>query len=179
MKNSFNKIAAAIIVGIMGFSALAFAPAFAANDASDNNNGGNGAATGNNSNTLDEIDACAQLGADSVARRAAGCDGGNTSDQFPNVIQGILNVIIGVSGVVAVIFIVVGGVNYMTSTGDPGKVKRAKDTILYACIGLVVCALAYAIVNWTIGAINKANTASSSTNNSTGDDNGGDDGDNS
>ena len=164
MKNRFNKIIAAIVVGILGFSTLAFTPAFA----------------DDSSSTLDEINVCTELDGDSVARKAAGCDGGADSNQFPKVIQGILNIIIGVSGIVAAIFVVVGGVNYMTSTGDPAKVKRAKDTILYACIGLVVCALAYAIVNWTIGTINKANTSGSGTNSSTegGDNNSGGDSNN-
>ncbi|MEE0888512.1 MAG: pilin [Candidatus Saccharimonadaceae bacterium] len=157
MKNRFNKIITAATIGILSFSTLAFTPAFA-----DNSSGGGG------SSTLDTIDACSELKNDSVARKAAGCDGGADSNQFPKVIQGILNIIIGVSGIVAAIFVVVGGVNYMTSTGDPAKVKRAKDTILYACIGLVVCALAYAIVNWTIGTINKANTSSSNTSSSAG-----------
>ncbi len=169
MKNRFNKIITAATIGILSFSTLAFTPAFA-----DNSSGGGG------SSTLDTIDACSELKNDSVARKAAGCDGGADSNQFPKVIQGILNIIIGVSGIVAAIFVVVGGVNYMTSTGDPAKVKRAKDTILYACIGLVVCALAYAIVNWTIGTINKANTSGSGTNSSTegGDNNSGGDGNN-
>ena len=67
---------------------------------------------------------------------------------------GILNGVIGMLGLVAVVFIIIGGVNYMTSTGDPGKTKKAKDTILYACIGLIVCALSFAIVNFTINMIN-------------------------
>ena len=169
MENRFNKIITAVTIGILSFSTLAFTPAFA-----DNSSGGGG------SSTLDTIDACSELKNDSVARKAAGCDGGADSNQFPKVIQGILNIIIGVSGIVAAIFVVVGGVNYMTSTGDPAKVKRAKDTILYACIGLVVCALAYAIVNWTIGTINKANTPGSGTNSSTegGDNNSGGDSNN-
>ena len=41
----------------------------------------------------------------------------------------------------------------MTSAGDPGKVKKAKDTILYGVIGLVVCVLAFAIVNFVIANI--------------------------
>lgn len=68
-------------------------------------------------------------------------------------ITSILNVVIGVLGLVCVIIIIIGGVNYMTSTGDAGKVKKAKDTILYGVIGLVVCALAFAIVNFVIGSI--------------------------
>ena len=39
----------------------------------------------------------------------------------------------------------------MTSSGDPGKVKKAKDVILYGIIGLIVCALAFAIVNFVVG----------------------------
>lgn len=65
-------------------------------------------------------------------------------------ITNILNAVIGVLGIVAVIVIIVGGVGYMTSTGDAGKVKKAKDTILYGVIGLVICALAAAIVNFVI-----------------------------
>lgn len=66
----------------------------------------------------------------------------------------ILNAIIGVIGIVAVVVIIIGGITYMTSAGDSGKVKKAKDTILYGVIGLVVCALAFAIVNFVIGNIN-------------------------
>ena len=62
----------------------------------------------------------------------------------------ILNGVIGLLAVVCVIVIVTGGVEYMTSSGDAGKVKKAKDTILYAIIGLVVCALAATIVNFII-----------------------------
>ena len=62
----------------------------------------------------------------------------------------IINAVVGVLALVCVIVIIIGGVNYMTSAGDPGKVKKAKDTILYGVIGLVVCVLAFAIVNFVI-----------------------------
>lgn len=62
----------------------------------------------------------------------------------------VINGVIGVLGLVAVVVIIIGGVNYMTSSGDSGKVKKAKDTILYGLIGLVVCVLAFAIVNFVI-----------------------------
>lgn len=86
--------------------------------------------------------------ADSV-KAAAGCNA-STNDKLPNVVQGILNAIIAVAGVIAVVFVVKGGVDYITSAGDAGKLKKAKDTILYAVIGLVICALAFAIVNFVI-----------------------------
>ena len=69
-----------------------------------------------------------------------------------NVIS-ILNAVIGVLSFVCVVVIIIGGVNYMTSSGDAGKVKKAKDTILYGIIGLVVCVLAFAIVNFVISNI--------------------------
>lgn len=65
----------------------------------------------------------------------------------------IINVIIGVLGLVAVIVIIIGGINYMTSSGEAAKVKKAKDTILYGVIGLVICVLAFAIVNFVIANI--------------------------
>ena len=81
----------------------------------------------------------------------------NETSQFDVSIQNILNIVIGLLGIVAVVVIIIGGVTYMTSSGDAGKVKKAKDTILYGVIGLVVVALAYAIVNFVItGIINKS-----------------------
>lgn len=81
-------------------------------------------------------------------------NGANTSvggsGDVGGAIIGILNGVIGLLAVVCVIVIVTGGVQYMTSSGDAGKVKKAKDTILYAIIGLVVCALAATIVNFVI-----------------------------
>ena len=82
-------------------------------------------------------------------------------DQLPDTIAGILNAIIIVSGTVAVIFVLIGGVNYMTSSGDAGKLEKAKKTILYAVIGLAICALAFAIVNWTVDTIRNAATEDS------------------
>jgi len=55
-----------------------------------------------------------------------------------------------VMGMVAVIMIVVGGVRYTTSNGDSSAIKSAKDTILYAVVGLVVAMMAFAIVNFVI-----------------------------
>lgn len=88
---------------------------------------------------------------DSV-KSACGCKSSN-SQTLPNVVINIINAIIGISGIIAVVFIIVGGIGYMTSSGDPGKIKKAKDTILYACIGLVICVLSFAIVNWAINTI--------------------------
>jgi hypothetical protein len=94
-------------------------------------------------------DVC-ESSASAEIKEAAGCSG---SGNLTTGITNILNAIIGVIGLVAVIFIIIGGVNYMTSNGDPQKTKKAKDTILYATIGLIICALAFAIVNFVIRTI--------------------------
>ena len=77
---------------------------------------------------------------------------GDTDTLVSNVTD-IINAVIGVLGLVCVVVMIIGGVNYMISSGDAGKVKKAKDTILYGLIGLVVCVLAFALVNWVIGSI--------------------------
>jgi len=78
---------------------------------------------------------------------------GDGGDTLTADLQTILSAIIGVLGFVCVVVMIIGGVNYMTSAGDAGKVKKAKDTILYGLIGLIVCALAFALVNFVISTI--------------------------
>ena len=73
--------------------------------------------------------------------------------ELENNVVNILNAIIGVLSFACVVVIIIGGVTYMTSSGDAGKVKKAKDTILYGVIGLAVCVLAFAIVNFIISNI--------------------------
>ena len=99
-------------------------------------------------------DICNCPGVSAEIKASAGCS--NSPDKLSNTIQVILNSIIGVLGLVAVVFIIIGGVQYITSQGDSTKTKKAKDTILYACIGLVICALAFAIANFAIGIVNKS-----------------------
>ncbi len=68
-----------------------------------------------------------------------------------NIIKNIINILITIGGIVAVIMIVIGGITYTTSGGDGTQTKRAKDTIIYAVVGLVVAVMAYGIVNWVLG----------------------------
>lgn len=76
----------------------------------------------------------------------------------PSDIQGeggifrtIVNVMLFIIGAVAVIMLIIGGIRYTVSGGDSGAVTSAKNTILYAIIGIIVAILAYAIVNFVIG----------------------------
>lgn len=95
-------------------------------------------------------------------RSSSGCD--DEGGELPNVVINIVNIIITLISIIAVIAIIFGGVQYMTSAGDPGKLKKAKDIILYAVIGLAVCILAAIIVNFVIDiVVEKAVTATSTS----------------
>jgi hypothetical protein len=72
-------------------------------------------------------------------------------EQVPDYIKTIVNTMLYALAAVAVIIIILAGIYYTTSGGDPSLVKRAKDTLLYAVVGLIVAIMAYAIVNFVIG----------------------------
>ena len=90
---------------------------------------------------------CAKAG--SLAANPDGCDGQGLND----TVQLIINMIIFAVGLIAVVMVIIGGIQYSTSQGDSGKVKKAKDTIMYGIIGLVVAILAFAIVNFVLTSI--------------------------
>jgi len=62
----------------------------------------------------------------------------------------IINILLFLIGAVSVIMIIIGGIRYVLSGGDSTQITGAKNTILYAVIGLVVALLAYAIVNFVV-----------------------------
>lgn len=67
----------------------------------------------------------------------------------------ITNVLLFLIGAVSVIMLIIGGIRYTISNGDQGAVTSAKNTIMYAIIGLVVALLAYAIVQFVTGSFVK------------------------
>lgn len=69
-----------------------------------------------------------------------------------DVFTDILNIFYFLVAIVAVIVIIIAGLRYTTSGGDSGKVTTAKNQILYAVVGLIVVAAAFAITNFVIGA---------------------------
>ncbi|MBQ9180781.1 hypothetical protein IJ135_01650 [Candidatus Saccharibacteria bacterium] len=85
---------------------------------------------------------------------AAQCDG-CPSDLFgyTGVFRQVTNVILYIVGIIAVIMLIIGGIRYVVSGGDSKKVTDAKNTVLYAIIGLIICFLAFAIVNFVINAL--------------------------
>ncbi len=80
----------------------------------------------------------------------AECSISETGDTFIPTLWRIIKVALGVLGIVAVIVIIIGGFTYITSNGDAAKLTKARNTILYGVIGLVVALLAFAIVNFVL-----------------------------
>ena len=76
----------------------------------------------------------------------ATADTASSGSDVQSIIASVINIFSLVVGVIAVIMIIIGGVKYITSGGDAGNVTGAKNTILYAIIGLVIVALAQTIV---------------------------------
>lgn len=87
---------------------------------------------------------CARLG--TILSSSDPCSATDLNSTIRTVINGITFVV----GLIAVIMIVIGGIFYAISAGDPGKVKKAKDTIMYGIIGLIVALLAFAIINFVL-----------------------------
>ena len=64
-----------------------------------------------------------------------------------------LRLVFGFAGAISVIIIVIAGLKYVTSQGNPQETAKAKDTIIYAVIGLAVCFLAFFIIGFVIEAV--------------------------
>lgn len=94
--------------------------------------------------------------ADTISDIKAGVTGSggsgakNQGSQVAVVIRVVVNILLFLIGAFAVIMIVIAGFRYVASNGDANTVSSAKNTILYAVIGLVVAFLAYALVNFVI-----------------------------
>ena len=81
-------------------------------------------------------------------------DGVNENTADPQaLVKQFVNIFLFAVGALSVIMLIWGGIRYTTSAGDSNKVQAAKNTVLYAIVGLVVAILAYAIVNMVIGKI--------------------------
>lgn len=96
--------------------------------------------------------------AGSSANSAAGTASGNitinglagTPSSVGDIVPKVTNTLLTFAGIISVIMIIVGGIMYSLSAGDSKKSATAKDTILYAVIGLVITLLAGAIVSFVL-----------------------------
>ena len=69
------------------------------------------------------------------------------------IVTAIIDVLSIVTGVLSVIMIIIGGLRYIVSGGDSAKVVAAKNTILYAIVGLVIVIFAQTIVQFVVGRV--------------------------
>lgn len=72
------------------------------------------------------------------------------TDKLQNYVKPIINIVLYFLAAIAVVVIIIAGFMYVVSGGDASAVTKAKNTILYAVVGLIVAIMAYAIVNFVV-----------------------------
>jgi hypothetical protein len=100
----------------------------------------------------------------SIADGAVAAKGtGMQSDLFgqTGTFRTITNVLLYLIGAISVIMLIVGGLRYVVSGGDSTAVQNAKNTILYAVVGIIVAILAYAVVTFVISSFTSTGTSGS------------------
>lgn len=85
------------------------------------------------------------------AAQVAPPDGIIKQDLDDATLKNVFNVVLALAGAIGVAFVVFGGIKYMLSQGDANDIKQAKDTILYALVGIVVVVISFMLVNYVIG----------------------------
>lgn len=98
------------------------------------------------------IQGCLDEGSARTDPDAAGED---ANTRINDIIRLVINLFSLVVGVISVVMIIVGGLKYITSGGDSGNITSAKNTILYAIVGLVVVAFAQLIVRFVLQRISQ------------------------
>ena len=104
-----------------------------------------------NSSSINVGSACQQVG--QAGSSSAFCQDTSTApiSGADSVGNKVVNLIAAVAGFAAVVVIIISGIQFITSSGDPQKVNKAKNSILYASIGLVIVALARIIIFFIVG----------------------------
>lgn len=88
------------------------------------------------------------------AQKISAGEAGIPTGTADNLLKSGLNLAYFLAGAIAVIVIVVAGINYVLSSGDAGRVAKAKNLITYSIVGLVVIMTAFIITNFVIGSFN-------------------------
>jgi len=98
-------------------------------------------------------------GANLSFTEATGCTDTAAESSVNNIVTLVINIFSIIVGIIAVIMIIIGGIKYITSGGDATNVSSAKNTILYAIIGLVIVALAQILVRYVLSKVSTSSTA--------------------
>jgi hypothetical protein len=123
-----TMLASLLAVPVLAFGAVALAPAPAANAACDSQ-----------TTITDGLD-CAKGSSNTPTTLFGG--GG--------IFTTIVNILLFIIGAISVIMLIIGGIRYTISGGDSSAVTSAKNTIMYAIVGIIVAVLAFAIVNFVL-----------------------------
>lgn len=70
------------------------------------------------------------------------------ADDVPTLVSYMVRGLLGISGAIALLMLVWGGITWMTSSGNADRVKRGRDTIVWAIFGLIAIFMSYAIINF-------------------------------
>lgn len=79
------------------------------------------------------------------------CDSGGGEEEINSTITDIIDILSAVVSVISVIMIIIAGIKFVTASGDPGSVKSARNTVIYALVGLLIVALSQTIVKFVVG----------------------------
>lgn len=85
-----------------------------------------------------------------VCEGLGGCNPAPGEKSANDVVQLVVNILSTIVAVVAILVIIFAGFRYVIATGDSAKISSAKDTILYAIVGLIVAAMAQVIVRFIL-----------------------------
>lgn len=73
------------------------------------------------------------------------------SNATSGTIKDAFNIVLAIAGSIALLIIVIAGLQYVLSQGNPQTVAKAKNAIIYAFVGLIICLIAFVIVGFVIG----------------------------
>lgn len=77
------------------------------------------------------------------------CSGTDGSSLY-KILKTVINLLLTIVGVISVIMIIIGGIRFATSAGDAAQAKGARETVIYAVVGLVIAIMSIAIVNFVL-----------------------------
>lgn len=81
------------------------------------------------------------------------CDGTAAQGAITGILKSVIEILSWIVGIISVIMIIVGGFKYVVSSGDPNGAKSAKNTVVYALVGIVVAALAQVLVRFVLSEV--------------------------
>ena len=167
MKKNLKKFLALFMLaglfagGALNGSVFAKPPKSAAGEASA------GSSSGSDSGGSSGICPPGSKNKDATNIAACNIDPAHKSDDLISDTNKIINVVLGVLGVVAVAVVIYGGFLFLTAQGDPGKIKKGKDSITWGIIGLIIALLSWSIINFVLSSTMGAPAAQNSTSTTT------------